>query len=140
SVLSNAGTMLETLQGSGDIIPVISDAIAGLSNLAPSATALTTILPDPSDIEAFDAFVSQASPEELAMAAVVLLAAEAQASGSVADYISYFDPSNPASDPASEAETLAVALAEAAATAYATSGGTGPLADILAGLNLTTTP
>ncbi|WP_304225179.1 hypothetical protein, partial [Gracilinema caldarium] len=135
SVLSNAGTMLETLQGSGDIIPVISDAITDLTNLAPSAELLAAILPAPTDTTAFNAFVDQASPEELAMAAVVLLAAEAQASGSVENYISTFDPSNPAS----EAETLAVALAEAAATAYATSGGTGPLADILAGLNLTTT-
>lgn len=135
SVFSNAGTMLETLQGSGDIIPVISDAIAGLSNLAPSATALTSILPDPSDTDAFDAFVAQASPEDLAMAAIVLLAAEAQAdSGGVEDYITNFNPASP--NPGAEA--LAVALAEAAATAYAASGGTGPLADILAGLNLTT--
>ncbi|MCA1950638.1 MAG: hypothetical protein LDL24_08695 [Treponema sp.] len=134
SVLSNAGTLLNTLQSNGDIIPVISDAIAGLSNLAPSATALATILPAP-NTPAFDAFVAQASPEDLAMAAIVLLAAEAQASGGVENYINSFDP-NGAS--LSDNEALAVALAEDAAAAYAASGGTGPLADILAGLNLTT--
>ena len=133
SVLSNAGALLNAQESGGDIIPVISDAIEGLANLADTATLLADILPDPSS-QSFHDFVAQASPEDLAMAAIVLLAAEAQTVGGVENYIESFNPGSPSKD----AETLAVALAEAAATAYATSGGTGPLADILAGLNLTT--
>lgn len=134
AVLQNTGTLLDTMQNNGDIIPVISDAISGLSNLAPTADLLAAILPAPSTA-AFDAFVAQASPEDLAMAAIVLLASEAQASGGVETYISSFDPQ---SGSLSTTETLAVALASATAASYAASGGTGPLADILAGLNLTT--
>jgi len=135
AVLQNTGTLLDTMQNNGDIIPVISDAISGLSNLESTADLLATVLPDPSDTAAFDAFVAQASPEDLAMAAIVLLASEAQAAGGVDTYISNFDPQ---SGSLSDTEALAVALASAAATSYADSGGTGPLADILAGLNLTT--
>ena len=134
AVLQNTGTLLDTMQNNGDIIPVISDAISGLSNLESTADLLATVLPDPSDTAAFDAFVAQASPEDLAMAAIVLLASEAQAAGGVDTYITSFDPNTPSPG----AETLAVALASAAAASYAASGGTGPLADILAGLNLTT--
>ena len=140
AIFSNAGTLLdtlETMESSEEIIPLISDAIADLSNLAGTATDLVSILPDPSNTTAFDAFVAQATPEDLAMAAIVLLAAEAQAdTGGVETYITGFDPTTPAPGP----EALAVALAEAAADSYAASGGTGQLADILAGLNLTTNP
>ncbi|AEJ19298.1 hypothetical protein [Gracilinema caldarium] len=132
AVLSNTGDLLEALDNDDDIIPIVSTAIAGLSNLGESAALLAQILPDPGT-GAFNAFVAQATPEALAMAAIVLLAAEAQASGGVESYINSFDPNSP--DPGTE--TLAVALAEAAATAYAASGGTGPLADMLSGLNLT---
>lgn len=134
SLLSNAGALLDAQKSGGDIIAVVSDAIEDLANLASTALLLAKILPDPSDTNAFDAFVAQASPEDLAMAAIVLLAAEAQAAGGVEDYINNFNPDSPSSD----SEALAVALAKAAATSYAASGGTGPLADILAGLNLTT--
>ena len=136
SVLSNAGALLDAMEGGqpDDIIAVVSDAIAGLSNLESTAVILADILPDPNDTDAFNAFVAQASPEDLAMAAIVLLAAEAQASGGVESFIDGFDPSSPDPGP----QELAVALAEAAAAAYAASGGTGQLADILASLNLTT--
>jgi hypothetical protein len=132
AILANTGNLLEALDNDDDIIPIVSTAIAGLSNLAEAATLLESILPDPSDTTAFNAFVAEASPEDLAMAAIVLLAAEAQASpGGVEVYIENYT---------STSGTLAVELAKAAAAAYTASGGTGPLADILSGLNLTTTP
>jgi len=136
SILSNAGDVLNAMEsGQQDaIIAVVSDAIADLSNLDNTATVLEDILPDPGT-QAFDDFVAQASPEDLAMAAIVLLASEAQASGGVESYITQFPPTSP-----NTTETLAVELAVAAADSYAASGGTGQLADILAGLNLTTTP
>jgi hypothetical protein len=133
SILSNAGDLLNAMESGqqSDIISVVSDAIAGLSNLASTATVLADILPAPGT-PAFDDFVAQASPEDLAMAAIVLLAAEAQASGGVEHYITQFPPTSP-----NTTESLAVALAGAAAASYAASGGTGQLADILAGLHLT---
>ena len=136
SILSNAGDLLNAMEsGQPDaIITVVSDAIAGLSNLASTATLLTGMLPDPNDTAAFNAFVDQATPDDLAMAAIVLLASEAQASGGVENYITSFDSGSPTLN---TTESLAVALAGAAAASYAASGGTGQLADILAGLNLT---
>lgn len=140
AIISNAGNSLDTLDTleSDEIISLISDAIADLSNLTGTATDLVSILPDPSDTAAFDAFVAQATPEDLAMAAIVLLAAEAQAdTGGVETYITDFDPEDLSLSPS---EALAVALAEAAADSYAASGGTGQLVDILEGLHLTTNP
>ncbi|MFQ3547477.1 MAG: hypothetical protein SNJ56_03995 [Termitinemataceae bacterium] len=133
AVLAQMDDLMAAMGGSGNVVSVISEAIGGLSNLSGSATLLEQILPDP-NTDAFNAFVAQSSPEALAMAAIVLLAAEAQASpGGVESFINGFDPSNPNSD----TQTLAVALAAAAAASYAASGGTGPLADILSNLNLT---
>jgi len=67
------------------------------------------------------------------MAAVTILAAQAQASGNVTTYINSF----PASPTAGTPEALAAALATSAKTKYAAEGGTGSLADILSALNLT---
>ncbi len=132
AILENAGSVLDTLSGGDDavIINTVSDAIGGLDQLADTSAALLAILPDPTtEPAAFAAFVAEASAEDLAMAAVVLLAAEAQAAADVGTYIDSYTP---------VPGTLAVELAEAAAAAYAAEGGTGPLADILASLNLTT--
>jgi len=128
AILENAGDVLETLDSGEDtvIIDMVAEAIGGLDQLADTSTALLAILPDPATEPA--AFVAEASAEDLAMAAVVLLAAEAQAAPDVGTYIDTYTPVQ---------DTLAVELAEAAAAAYAAEGGTGPLADILASLNLT---
>jgi hypothetical protein len=133
--LQNAGNIVESLSGSDPsaVINLVSNAVSGLTLLAPSGSALAAVLPPPTSTAAYDAFVSQAAPEDLAMAAVTILAAQAQATGNVTTYINNF----PASPTVGTPEALAAALAASAKTKYAAEGGTGPLADILAALNLT---
>lgn len=133
AILNTAGDVVSSLDGEDPdaVKSVIVGAVAGLGQLAQTSASLTALLPDPADTAAFDAFVAAASPDDLASAAVVLLAAEAKASGDVSGYLDTFDPAAPAS-PAGE---LAVALATAAAENYT---GTGPLADLLSALGLTT--
>ena len=136
AILQNAGNIVDSLSGSNStaVIDLVSNAVSGLTQLTPSGTALTAILPSPSDATAYNAFVSQAAPEDLAMAAVTILAAQAQTSGNVTTYINSF----PASPTVGTPEYLAAQLAGSAKTKYAAEGGTGPLADILVALNLTT--
>lgn len=132
AILNTAGDVVQSLDGENPdaVKNVIVSAVEGLGQLAQTSASLTALLPDPGTA-AFDAFVAAASPDELASAAVVLLAAEAKASGNVSGYLDTFDPSAPASPAAG----LAVALATAAADNYT---GTGPLADLLSALGLTT--
>ena len=136
AILSNAGNINDTLSSGGDVVGVVSTAIAGLGSLSDTSALLKDTLPSPTtDKAGYDEYVKSASAESLANAAVVLLAAQAQKSGGVETYInSTFDPAVPTN----AEETLAVALAASAADKYATEGGTGPLADILGSLNLTT--
>lgn len=129
ALMENSNDILESMDDADAIIDLIDSTVNGLDNLPESAALLLEILPDPSDTEAFEAFLDNADPEDLAMAAIVLLASEASASGGARAYIESFDPDSPASD----AELMAVALAEAAAAAE---GPDGTIADILENLNL----
>jgi hypothetical protein len=113
---------------------IVVDALNSLSNIVETGSVLKDILPDPTDTTAWDTFVDVSSAEDLAMAAAVLLAAEAKsATGGALGYINGFDPTD-ASSTNTDAEKLAVALAEAAIN-KPSSGGL--LGDLLAGLNLT---
>lgn len=114
-----------------DLFAIVDSAIAGLGTLSDTAATLVSILTGTS--ASIDDIAATASADDLAMAAVVLLAASAADAGGVADYVDYLGTS-----PALNAtEQLAADLAEAAAAKYAAEGGTGPLADLLAALNLT---
>jgi len=129
ALLENSDDILEAMEDEEAIIDLIDSTVNSLDNLAESAALLLDILPDPTDTGAFDAFIENADPEDIAMAAIVLLASEASASGGVEAYINSFDPDTPASD----AEIMAVALAEAAAAAE---GPDGTIADFLENINL----
>jgi hypothetical protein len=132
AILNDAGTILENLDGA-DVVSNISDAIGGLSNLGSTASALVTILPSPDDTVAFDAFVAQATADDLAMAAVVLLADKATSDplGTEA-YINQFDSGGTLSPQ----EALAVKLATSARDKNAAEGGGGTIGDLLSALNL----
>jgi hypothetical protein len=108
---------------------MLSDAINGMPNLAETSAALSGLIPDPSDTAAFDAFTAAADLNDLAMAAVILLAAEAKASGNSSDYISSITTP-------SAAPPLVQALANAAKTKYDVEGGEGLVGDLLEGLGL----
>jgi hypothetical protein len=105
-------------------------AIYGAVNLPESAAALSALLPDPGDTASLDLLSLFSNSSELAMAAVVLLAAEARAYGDTTAYINAFTAAS------TREERLAVELARAAAVKYAAEGGSGNLTDILDALNL----
>jgi hypothetical protein len=126
---SGIGTAI--LQHAGDITGIDAtnvesiavDAINSLSNAVEAGAVLESILPDPADPE-WGVFVAAASAEDLAMAAVVILAGRAKGSGDPAAYISGFT---------STPGDIATELAEAA---LAKPDHSGLLADILSGLKL----
>ena len=99
---------------------IVIDAINGMDNLDDAASILADILAG-----GFDD--STADPNDMAMAAVVLLAAEAKKSpGGIDDYIDHFQDT-----PLNPVEQLAVDLALAAKDNVS-----GPLKDLLDSLNL----
>jgi hypothetical protein len=109
----------------------VIDALNSLSNVVEAGGVLENILPDPTnaDTTAWDAFVAVSSAEDLAMAAVVLLAGKARDSGDPENYIDTF----PASPQPGSTEDIAKQLAEAARLKPSSDGF---LEDILGGLNL----
>ena len=103
-----------------DAKDIVIDAINGMDNLDAAASILAEILAG-----GFDA--STADPNDLALAAVVILAAEAKkAPGGIDDYIDHFQDT-----PLTPVEQLAVDLALAAKDNVS-----GPLKDLLDNLNL----
>ncbi|MDR0402394.1 MAG: hypothetical protein LBH35_02265 [Treponema sp.] len=109
---------------------IVIDTLNGLGNVVEAGTVLEEILPDPSSAADWNAFVAVSGAEDLAMAAALLLAGKAKASGDPDAYITGFSSiSSPDST-----EVLAKELADAARNKH--SGG-GFLEDILSGLNLT---
>ncbi|MDR0586847.1 MAG: hypothetical protein LBG26_06375, partial [Treponema sp.] len=108
---------------------IVVAALNDLSNVTEAGAVLENILPDPSDPVKWGDFIAAASAEDLAMAAVVLLAGKAKESGDPGVYIDSF----PVSPLPGSTEDLAKELAEAARAKPATGGF---LEEILAGLNL----
>ncbi|HCM25519.1 MAG: hypothetical protein A2Z99_11440 [Treponema sp. GWB1_62_6] len=138
AILASGGDIVaidfESATAQEEIITIMEEALGGLNQLADASAGLIDIIPDPvADSAGFDAFVLEADSEQLAMAAITLLASSADASaGGTSDYIDNLDPENP--DPG--AETMAVELARAAIEKSQTEGGSGFLTDMLANLNL----
>jgi hypothetical protein len=125
ALLKHAGNIDEIDQNNaGDYV---ADAIKDMSNLGEVSDVLLSTLPNPAS-PAWNDFVESASAEDLAIAAAVLLAAEAKKSGDPAAYISASPPAIP-----SDAFNLAEDLATAAAGTYT---GGGFLNDLLDGLGL----
>jgi hypothetical protein len=106
---------------------IVVAALNGLGNLVEAGTVLEDILPDPSKTAAWDAFIDVSSAEDLAVAAMVLLAGKAKEKNDPEGYIDNFQTTT------GPAEALAKELALAANAKY--SGG-GFLKDILGGLHL----
>ncbi|MDR2144445.1 MAG: hypothetical protein LBP29_08760, partial [Treponema sp.] len=106
---------------------IVIDALSGMDNVVETGAVLTEILPDPSDAAAWNAFVDASSAEDLAMAAMVLLAGKAREEN---DPESYIDNFQTATGPT---EDLAKELALAAQAKHT---GGGFLEDMLKGLHL----
>jgi hypothetical protein len=137
SVLNNAGEF-SSADNSEKAKDMVVDAINDMKNLAETSAVLGSILPDPdADPEGFQAFADAADPNDLAMAAAVLLASEGKkhvddGDEALSDYVDNFDASGPG---LSDSEKLAVKLAEAAA--QKTEGLNDSMKNLLDGLNLT---
>ncbi|MDR2110230.1 MAG: hypothetical protein LBP32_02875, partial [Spirochaetaceae bacterium] len=117
SVLNKAGE-LSSVDSPEKARDMVVDAITGMKNLEETSTVLGSILPDPeADPEGFLAFTDAADPNDLAMAAAMLLAAEGEKymdedEEALEDYMDNFDPFGAGLSPS---ERLAVKLAEEAA-------------------------
>jgi len=108
---------------------LILDALDSMKNLTAATDLLESTLPKPGDPD-FDDFVNAADPNDLAMAAALLIAGEAKKKSDPGEYINDFNSSGSLTDQ----EKLAIALAEAALNHQGELSG--PLKDVLDGLNL----
>lgn len=144
AVLNDAGTILDTLENGdlddptvkSDLISDIATALDGLSNLDETVGSLLAILPTAGDTASINAFIVNATADDLGMAAIVLLAAQAAASPlGTSAYLGAFDSTSTTLNPA---EKLAVSLAAKAAAKNEAEGGSGVLTDLLEVLNLYT--
>jgi hypothetical protein len=132
ALLQQAGNISELMNNAGNPQDLIVNTLNSMNNLNSAGDNLVEILPAPGTPE-FDAFVAKASADDLAIAAAVLLAAEAKSAVNSEDYINSFDGTG--TGPQVE---LAIELAKAA-----DAKGTelsGALKDILDGLNLIGNP
>jgi hypothetical protein len=142
AVLNNAGE-IASIENTDDAKKLVLDAINSMPNLEDAGALLNQIIPPPADPlhpeddPAFTSFTDNASVDELAMAALVLIAGEAKqtansgGSASLEDYIDSVDPANP-----TVSQELAVAMALAATVAGRADELSGPMRDALGGLNL----
>ena len=109
---------------------MLVNAINAMPNLTETGAVLSDLVPDPSDTAAFDAFIAAADLNDLAMAAAVLLAAEAKNSGDSAGYINDIDLADSGKPPSA----LVRALAGEAKAKYDAGDGSGLVGDLLEGL------
>ncbi|MCL2094138.1 MAG: hypothetical protein FWH12_08095 [Treponema sp.] len=130
SVLQSVG-QLGSIGSDGEGRDLILDTINTMPNLISAGTVLASSLPHSSD-PGFDDFAAQADPNDLALAAVVILAGEAKKSGftDLNDYVDHYHLQP------NENEELALALAYAAALDSRQDELNEPLRNILQGLNL----
>jgi len=154
AVLGAAGA-LTSLSGDpqtqiDDAKNMVLNAINSLQNLDAASTALVSIVPDPYDADGnitpeFQAFSDTASADDLAMAAAVLIAGQAKTyvndaanSDDPADYIANLGDriDGTSTDPLTDPENYARAMALAAAAVNRSDELSGPLQDVLSGLNL----
>ncbi|MDR1617506.1 MAG: hypothetical protein LBS06_00480 [Treponema sp.] len=109
---------------------MLVNTINAMPNLAETGAVLSDLIPDPSNTAAFEAFTAAADLNDLAMAATVLLAADAKASGNSAAYINAVDGTS------STVSGKVLALANAAKVKYDAGDGGGLVGDLLEGLGL----
>jgi len=136
---ANSVGLLQTLAGATGALTNIDEdnakdfaikTINGMPNLDEASDALFKLL-NSGDSDDFDNFIDNATAEEIALAAVLILAGEAKKNQDDMDkYIDeFFD------DPSPQAE-LALLLAESLVDKGKVEDVPGPLRDILEGLNL----
>ena len=137
AIISGTGS-LTSIENYADGKQAIIDAINCMQNLQEVAALLLDILPKPGTPE-FDDFVNNASAADLALAAIIIIAAEAQKHGEEnwEDYINSFNQPGSSQNPS---EDLALALALAAGLEDRQDELGEYLIHVLQGLNLLQRP
>jgi hypothetical protein len=133
SLLNNLGEVSASMNR-GKAVQFATDAMNGMKNLSETRDILVAVIPDSkADKEGFDAFINAARAEELAIASLTLIAAEAKEQGdNVNGYVTSFDPSRTLSPP----EKLAIKFAGEAVKKTFDEKYNGSLKSLLEGLNL----
>jgi hypothetical protein len=133
ALLHQAGNIAEVLENTDNAGKLVADTLEDMDNLTETSEVLMNILPEPGTPE-YAAFAEKASADDLAMAAALMLAAEAKEKQDSEDYFNSFDPGASASP----RESMAVELAKTALEKgdEPGSGLSDRLKQILEGLNL----
>ncbi|MDR2134841.1 MAG: hypothetical protein LBP27_07005 [Treponema sp.] len=136
AIMHQAGNISETMENKDNAKKLVADVLGDMGNLKETGSVLVGILPEPGTPE-FNAFVEKADADDLAMAAAVILAAEAKENLNSEDYFASFDPGDPGAS-LNRRENMAVELAKSALDKGddPNSGLSGRFKDILEGLNL----
>jgi hypothetical protein len=136
AIMHQAGNISEAMEDKDNVKGLVADVLGEMDNLGETSDVLSDILPEPGTPE-FNAFVEKADADDLAMAAAILLAAEAKEQVNSEDYFTSFDPKDPGAS-LNPRENMAVALAKSALGKGddPNSGLSGRLKEILEGLNL----
>lgn len=116
-----------------EIISTARDAIMGMENLVDTAHTLVSILPSNTSGQEWDDFVAASEPDDLAIAAIVIIMGEAKSQNpnlTEEEFQNYVDDLQ--NDP-NPPENLALAMSLAAA---ASTGLNSTLNDMLSGLNM----
>ncbi|HCC38252.1 MAG TPA: hypothetical protein DEQ14_11970, partial [Treponema sp.] len=90
-ILNQAGDIINALSDNDKAQDLIVKTLNDMQHLEDTGSILTAVLPEP-DTPEFTAFVEQASADDLAIAAAVLLAGQAKQQGDSGSYLSNFDP------------------------------------------------
>jgi hypothetical protein len=115
-------------------VQLATDTMNGMKNLSEARDILVAVIPDSKrDKQGFDAFIGAAGVEELAIASLTLIAAEAKGQGdNINGYIASFDSSRTLSP----SEKLAIKFAGEVVKKAGDEKSKGSLKGLLEGLNL----
>ena len=130
ALISQAGNV-SNINDINDAKELLESSLASIKNINSVSDNLNEILSRPGD-QGWDSFVENSSADDMAIAAVLLLAGEAKASGDCYNYFDSFDPQNPADAKGD----LAVALVKEAVDKAGSSGLSDSLKALVEGLNL----
>jgi len=132
AVLNAAGELINVTEGD-DAKDIILKALDDMKNLEDASSFLKEILlPDPLNTDDFDAFLTGANADDLALAAALLIAGEAKSSGDPEEYV---NESFNSLSPVTENEKLAMKMIDEI-IARPPEELNGALKEILVGLNL----
>ncbi|MDR3166804.1 MAG: hypothetical protein LBT93_02580 [Treponema sp.] len=133
SMLNTVGKIPESIN-QDKVIELVDNTIKTMPNLSAASSILLTLVPDSTeDKNAFDSFIRATKADDLAIASIILVAAEIKGQGGdINHYVQTLDPLGPRSS----LEKTALEFAGAAIKKTGLNKPNGFIEDILRGLNL----